>query len=53
MNIYDLTDDVYDVLFKNTSHEPIDFCEKFPDAEVLREFGIINLGEYTIKIERA
>ena len=49
----DLIDEVYDVLFKNTQHTPIDFCEEFPDAEVSREFAYIKLNDkFAIKVER-
>ena len=53
MDKYELIENIYDILFKNTQHKTIDFCEQFPDAEVYRDSAIINLGDYIITVERA
>ena len=55
----DIADDVYDVIFKNTQHPVIDFCQDFDRAYVDRDNAKIYLlssghavKQYKITIER-
>ena len=41
----DITDDVYDILFKNTQHKTINFCSEFPFSYVDRTHAAIYLGK--------
>jgi hypothetical protein len=56
--IYESTiaDDVYDIIFKNTMHETMDFCEVFDESYVDNANACIYLSsgnqQFKIKIER-
>lgn len=57
-NIYESTiaDDVYDLIFKNTMHETMDFCNVFDESYVDKDNACIYLSsgnqQFKIKIER-
>jgi len=56
--IYESTiaDDVYDLIFKNTMHETMDFCGVFDESYVDKNNACIYLSngnqQFKIKIER-
>lgn len=56
--IYESTiaDDVYDLIFKNTQHETMDFCQVFDDSYVDASNACIYLTsgnqQFKIKIEK-
>lgn len=56
--IYESTiaDDVYDLIFKNTQHETMEFCDVFDESYVDKDHACIYLSsgnqQFKIKIER-